>query len=154
MSGVSYRAVEVGGTVVNQLPPPGTGTFYSTVTPLLIPQGSAAPAMLLVTVVKGTVAPDGTVSNEVVQTYLPGLPPARRGPGRLEVLQADLAADGRPPLCCGWLRVGPGTRRPRRGRSLLGLGGWEARALPADLIGQAGGTQGDQLAPMRGCGRW
>jgi hypothetical protein len=26
--------------------------------------------MLLVTVVKGTVAPDGTVSNEMVQTYL------------------------------------------------------------------------------------
>lgn len=70
MSGVSYRAVEVGGTVVNQLPPPGTGTFFSTVTTLLIPQGSAAPAMLLVTVVKGTVAPDGTVSNEMVQTYL------------------------------------------------------------------------------------
>jgi hypothetical protein len=63
VSGVSYRAVEVGGTVVNQLPLPGTGTFYSTVTTLLIPQGSAAPA-------KGTVAPDGTVSNEMVQTYL------------------------------------------------------------------------------------
>jgi len=81
MSGVSYRAVEVSGTVVNQLPPPGTGTFSSTVTTLLIPQGSAAPAMLLVVVVKGTVAPDGTLSNEVVQTYLVCRP--QRGPGRL-----------------------------------------------------------------------
>jgi hypothetical protein len=71
VSGVSYRAVEVSGTVVNQLPPPGTGTFFSTVTTLLIPQDSAAPSMLLVVVVvKGTVAPDGTISNEVVQTYL------------------------------------------------------------------------------------
>jgi hypothetical protein len=70
VSGVSYRAVELSGTVVNQLPPPGTGTFYSTVTTLLIPQGGAAPAMVLVVVVKGTLAPDGTVSNEVVQTYL------------------------------------------------------------------------------------
>jgi hypothetical protein len=35
--------------------------------------------MLLVTVVKGTVAPDGTVSNEVVQTYLVCRP---RGTGR------------------------------------------------------------------------
>ena len=67
---MSYRAVELSGTVVNQLPPPGTGTFYSTVTTLLIPQGGAAPAMVLVVVVKGTLAPDGTVSNEVVQTYL------------------------------------------------------------------------------------
>jgi hypothetical protein len=79
VSGVSYRAVEVSGTVVNQLPPPGTGTFFSTVTTLLIPQGSAAPAMLLVMVVKGTVAPDGTSSNEVVQTYLVCRP---RGAGR------------------------------------------------------------------------
>jgi len=78
-SGVSYRAVELGGTVVNQLPPPGTGTFFSTVTTLLIPQGSAAPSMLLVVVVKGTVAPDGTISNEVVQTYLVC---RRRGAGR------------------------------------------------------------------------
>jgi hypothetical protein len=70
VSGVSYRAVELSGTVVNQLPPPGTGTFYTTVTTLFIPQGSAAPAMLLVVVVKGTLAPDGTISNEVVQTYL------------------------------------------------------------------------------------
>jgi hypothetical protein len=59
VSGVSYRAVEVSGTVVNQLPPPGTGMFYSTVTTLLIPQGSAAPAMQLVMVVKGTVARTG-----------------------------------------------------------------------------------------------
>ena len=79
VSGVSYRAVELSGTVVNQLPPPGTGTFFSTVTTLLIPQGSAAPSMLLVVVVKGTLAPDGTVSNEVVQTYLVCRP---RGTGR------------------------------------------------------------------------
>ena len=70
VSGVSYRAVEVSGTVVNQLPPPGSGTFFSTVTTLLLPQGNAAPSMLLVVVVKGTLAPDGTISNEVVQTYL------------------------------------------------------------------------------------
>jgi hypothetical protein len=70
VSGASYRAVELSGTVVNQLPPPGTGTFLSTVTTRLIPQGSAAPSMLLVVVLKGTVAPDGTISNEVVQTYL------------------------------------------------------------------------------------
>ena len=79
VSGVSYRAVELSGTVVNQLPPPGTGTFFSTVTTLLIPHGSAAPSMLLVVVVKATVAPDGTISNEVVQTYLVCRP---RGPGR------------------------------------------------------------------------
>jgi hypothetical protein len=79
VSGVSYRAVELSGTVVNQLPPPGTGTFFSTVTTLLIPQGSAAPSMLLVVVVKGTLAPDGTISNEVVQTYLVCRP---RGTGR------------------------------------------------------------------------
>jgi hypothetical protein len=79
VSGVSYRAVELSGTLVNQLPPPGTGTFFSTVTTLLIPQGNAAPAMLLVVVVKGTVAPDGTISNEVVQTYLVCRP---RGTGR------------------------------------------------------------------------
>ena len=79
VSGVSYRAVELSGTVVNQLPPPGTGTFFSTVTTLLIPQGSAAPSMLLVVAVKGTVAPDGTISNEVVQTYLVCRP---RGAGR------------------------------------------------------------------------
>jgi hypothetical protein len=70
VSGVSYRAVELSGTVINQLPAPGTGTFYNTITTLLIPQGSTAPAMLLVVVVKATVAPDGTLSNEVVQTYL------------------------------------------------------------------------------------
>jgi hypothetical protein len=40
VSGVSYRAVEVSGTVVNQLPPPGTGTFFSTVTTLLIPRAA------------------------------------------------------------------------------------------------------------------
>ena len=51
VSGVSYRAVELSGTLVNHLPPPGTGTFFSTVTTLLIPQGSAAPSMLLVVVV-------------------------------------------------------------------------------------------------------
>jgi hypothetical protein len=79
VSGVSYRAVELSGTVINQLPPPGTGTFYTTTTTLLIPQGSTAPAMLLVVVVKATVAPDGTLSNEVVQTYLVCRP---RGTGR------------------------------------------------------------------------
>jgi hypothetical protein len=51
VSGVSYRAVELSGTVVNQPPPPGTGMFFSTVTTLLIPQGSAAPSMLVVVVV-------------------------------------------------------------------------------------------------------
>ena len=80
VSGVSYRAVELSGTFVNQLPPPGTGTFFSTVTTLLIPQGSAAPSMLLVVVVKATVAQDGTISNEVVQTYLVCRP---RGAGPL-----------------------------------------------------------------------
>ena len=40
VSGVSYRAVEISGTIVSQLPPPGTGTFYSTVTTLLIPQAA------------------------------------------------------------------------------------------------------------------
>jgi hypothetical protein len=70
VSGVSYRAVELSGTVVNQLPPPGTGTFLSTVTTLLLPQGGTAPAMLLQMVVRGTLAPDGTVTTEVVQTYL------------------------------------------------------------------------------------
>jgi hypothetical protein len=44
-----------------------------------IPQGNAAPSMLLVVVVKGTLAPDGTISNEVVQTYLVCRP---RGAGR------------------------------------------------------------------------
>jgi hypothetical protein len=79
VSGVSYRAVEVSGTVVNQLPPPGTGTFFNAVTTLLIPQGSAVPTMLLVAVIKATVAPDGTISNEVVRTYLVCHP---RGAGR------------------------------------------------------------------------
>ena len=41
VSGVSYRAVERSGTVVNQLPPtPGTGTFFSTVTTLLLPRAA------------------------------------------------------------------------------------------------------------------
>ena len=40
VSGVSDRAVEISGTIVSQLPPPGTGTFYSTVTTLLIPQAA------------------------------------------------------------------------------------------------------------------
>jgi hypothetical protein len=79
LSGVSYRAVELSGAVVNQLPPPGTGTFFSTVTTLLIPQGSTAPSMLLVVLVKATVASDGTIGNEVVQTYLVCRP---RGAGR------------------------------------------------------------------------
>jgi hypothetical protein len=79
VSGVSYRAVELSGTLVNQLPPPGTGTIYNTVTTLLIPQGSTTPSMLLVVVVKATVAPDGSLSNEVTQTYLVCRP---RGPGR------------------------------------------------------------------------
>jgi hypothetical protein len=79
VSGVSYRAVELSGAIVNQLPPPGTGTLFSTVTTLLIPQGSAAPSMGLVTVIKATVAPDGTISNEVVRTYLVCRP---RGAGR------------------------------------------------------------------------
>ena len=70
VSGVSYRAVELGGTIVNQLPPPGSGTFFSTFVTLLLPLGSAAPAMLLVVESKGTVAPDGIVSNEVDKTYL------------------------------------------------------------------------------------
>ena len=78
-SGVSYRSVELSGSVVNQLPPPGTGTLYSTTTTLLLPQGSTAPAMLLVVLVKATVAPDGTLSNEVVQTFLVC---RRRGTGR------------------------------------------------------------------------
>ena len=79
VSGLSYRAVELSGTLVNQLPPPGTGTFTNTVATLLIPQGATAPSMLLVTVVKATLAPDGTLTNEVVQTYLVCRP---RGPGR------------------------------------------------------------------------
>jgi hypothetical protein len=70
VSDVSYRAVELTGTIINQLPPPGNGTFISTVLTLLLPQGSAAPAMLLVVSLKGTLAPDGTVSNEVIKTYL------------------------------------------------------------------------------------
>jgi hypothetical protein len=40
VSGVSYRAVELSGTVVNELPRPGTGTFFSTVTTLLIPRAA------------------------------------------------------------------------------------------------------------------
>jgi hypothetical protein len=79
VSGVSYRAVELSGTVVNQLSPPGTGAFFSTVTTLLLPQGSTVPAMLLQMVVRGTLAPDGTVSTEVVQTSLVCRP---RGTGR------------------------------------------------------------------------
>lgn len=70
VSGVSYRAVELSGTFATQLPPPGTGTFYYTVVTLLVPQSSAAPAMLLVMAIKGTLAPDGTISNEVTRTYL------------------------------------------------------------------------------------
>jgi hypothetical protein len=38
--------------------------------PLLIAQSSTAPAMLLVAVIKGTLAPDGTISNEAMRTYL------------------------------------------------------------------------------------
>ena len=80
VSDVSYRAVEFTGTIVNYVPPPGTGTFVSTVVTLLRPQGSAAPAMLLVVRFRGTLAADGTVSNEVVDTYLvcgpPGTSPA------------------------------------------------------------------------------
>ena len=67
---MSYRAVELSGTIVNQLPPPGTGTFFSTVVTLLLPQDSAAPAMLLLVESKGTLEPDGTLTNEVVNTYL------------------------------------------------------------------------------------
>ena len=79
VSDVSYRAVELSGTIVNQLPPPGTGMFFATVVTLLLPQGSAAPAMLLVVESKGTLAPDGTISNEMVKTYLVCRP---RGTGR------------------------------------------------------------------------
>jgi hypothetical protein len=38
--------------------------------PLLIAQSSIAPAMLLVAVIKGTLAPDGIISNEAMRTYL------------------------------------------------------------------------------------
>ena len=70
VSDVSYRAVELSGAIVNYLPPPGTGTFVNTVVTLLLPQSSAAPAMLLVVQFRGTLASDGTVSNEIVDTYL------------------------------------------------------------------------------------
>jgi hypothetical protein len=50
-----------------ELPPPGAGTFHYTAVILLVPQSSTAPAMLLV-VIKGTLAPGGTISNEVVRT--------------------------------------------------------------------------------------
>lgn len=79
VSDVSYRAVELSGTIVNQLPPPGTGTFFSTVVTLLLPQGSSAPAVLLLVESKGTLAPDGIVNNQVVNTYLICRP---RGTGR------------------------------------------------------------------------
>jgi hypothetical protein len=108
VSGVSYRAVELSGTVVNQLPPPGTGTFFSTVTTLLIPQGSAAPSMLLVVVVKGTLAPDGTISNEVVQTYLVCRP---RGTGRL--VAPGRGSGSRPALQAGCGRALLGGPRGR-----------------------------------------
>jgi hypothetical protein len=78
VSDVPYRAVELTGTIVNQLPPPGTGTFVSTVATLLLPTDNAAPAMLLVVVYRGTLGADGTVTNEVVDTYLVCRP---RGPG-------------------------------------------------------------------------
>jgi hypothetical protein len=51
-----------------ELPPPGAGTFHYTAVTLLVPQSSTAPAMLLVVVIKGTLAPGGTISNEVVRT--------------------------------------------------------------------------------------
>jgi hypothetical protein len=70
VSGVSYRAVEISGTFATQLPPPGTGTFDYTDVILLVPQSPTAPAMLLVVTIRGTLAPDGTISNEVVSTYL------------------------------------------------------------------------------------
>jgi hypothetical protein len=69
VSGVPYRAVEVSVALVNYLPPPGTGTFFNVVSTLLVPRGNA-PAMLLVMVFKGTLASDGTVIDEVEQTYL------------------------------------------------------------------------------------
>jgi hypothetical protein len=70
VSGVSYRAVEVSGTLATELPPPGTGTFHYTDVILLVPQSPTAPAMLLVVVIRGTLAPDGSISNEVERTYL------------------------------------------------------------------------------------
>jgi hypothetical protein len=70
VSNVSYRAVELTGTIANQLPAPGTGTFFNTVVTLLLPQSSAAPPMLFVVQYKGTLAPDWTITNEVVKTYL------------------------------------------------------------------------------------
>jgi hypothetical protein len=69
VSNVPYHAVEVTLSFGHYVPPPGTGSFRYLVATLLVPEGDA-PTMLLVTVIKGTLLFDGTLTNEIERTYL------------------------------------------------------------------------------------
>jgi hypothetical protein len=69
----TYREVTHEGQLGISPAPRRHGRQLSGVVTLLVPQSPAVPAMLLV-VTKGTLAPDGTISNEVVRTYLPCRP--------------------------------------------------------------------------------
>jgi hypothetical protein len=82
VSGVSYRAVELSGTVVNQLPPPGTGTFFSTVTTPAHPPGQRRAVHAARGGGQGHTGA-GRDRQQRGGPDLPGLPPARHGPGRL-----------------------------------------------------------------------
>jgi hypothetical protein len=122
VSGVSYRAVEVSGTVVNQLPPPGTGTFFGTVTTLLIPQGSAAPSMLLVVVVKAPLLRTGPSATRWSRPTWPAARTARGGPPSSVVAgrEGRVGAPAGPPA---WRFVRPTWQRRAGGRC---AGGWLA----------------------------
>ena len=78
VSDVSYLAVELSGTIVNQLPPPGTGTFFSTFVTLLLPQGQLRAGRAAFGGVQGH-ACSGRDRQQPGGQHLPDLPPARTG---------------------------------------------------------------------------
>jgi hypothetical protein len=66
---LQYRSVDKEESFAYYAPPPGTGTFFDTQSTKLVPKGDA-PSMFVVTVVKGTVAADGTLETTLDQTYV------------------------------------------------------------------------------------
>jgi hypothetical protein len=72
---VPYKGQE-GYVTFSQTVPPGGGPIYSATWFALLPQG-VGPSMLLVAVLKGTVAADGTVTASLDKTYVICSPSSR-----------------------------------------------------------------------------